>query len=94
MQNFHKDEMIDNLTEQESDLFATRNILEGIYSSCGEDLSLCCRTLLNYMLELNLRTLDNIDNWRCLLDSDKIDKNIMCRCENISQNTTYYHHLK
>ena len=42
-------EMIDNLTEQESDLFETRYILEGICSSCGEDLSLCCRTLLNYV---------------------------------------------
>ena len=29
-------EMIDNLTEQESDLFETRYILEGICSSCGE----------------------------------------------------------
>ena len=44
-------------------------------------LSLCCRKLLNYVSELNLRTLDNLNNWQCLLCTEKIDKLIM------SQNT-------
>ena len=48
--------IIENLTDQESDLFETRYTLEGNCSNCGEALSLRYRKLLNNVSELNLRT--------------------------------------
>ena len=63
-------EMIDNLTEQESDLFETCYILEGICSSCGEDLfeRVTMEKLCAYTIKTNCKKISKIDSYECAIE--------------------------